>query len=232
VTLRTDKQLTSAGTRSCSVSGKEFIRPLQMLDSSASRAAGERTGMSTKGCQAGAGSVRQAPAALHGHRQDSRKLRVRRGRQSDVARLVCLENECFGGWYAEHRFSESDFCAYLRNRRSILLVAIGQSCLVGYVAGAVRTSRSESSARIESIAALPAYRQQGVGGRLVRRFVHEATGQGCRAVTLEVAVVNGDAIRFFSRRGFRRTRRLPSYYGHGMDGVRMKLDLRPSGGGA
>ena len=42
---------------------------------------------------------------------------------------------------------------------------------------------------------------------------------GAREVRLEVDTRNADAIRFYERMGFRATRRLPDYYGVGLDGI-------------
>ncbi len=152
---------------------------------------------------------------------------VRGGKEADLPDLVLLENECFDAWYyRDHRFGEPQFRTYIRRTGSVFLVVEWQSSVVGYVAGSVSTRRSGAAARIDSLAVLPAFRQKGVGQRLLSHFLQAARENGCRTVTLEAAVANEAAIRFFITHGFRRIRRLPSYYGGGVDGVRMKHDLQ------
>ena len=56
-----------------------------------------------------------------------------------------------------------------------------------------------------------------------------AAAVGAREVRLEVDLRNAAAIRFYQRMGFREKRRLPDYYGRGLDGLRMVREL--GGGG-
>lgn len=67
-------------------------------------------------------------------------LEIRQANESYIRDLVDLDNECFDTYYYEKtKFSESDFEAYLCCKMSLLLVAVRDSCLVGYVAGTIRT---------------------------------------------------------------------------------------------
>ncbi len=155
----------------------------------------------------------------------SRHHKIRPATQEDVPDLLGIENACFVGYYASHRFSPSHFKAYLRNGRAILFVAAGSSSLLGYIAGHVKPGRPIASARMDSIAVASQARHRGIGTLLLQRFLAEARRQGCRAVALEVAVANEGAVRFFSRLGFRPYRRLPAYYSPAHDGIRMKLTM-------
>ena len=155
--------------------------------------------------------------------QDPNRLQIRQAREQDIPHLVILENECFDSYYREHRFSEAEFTAYFHKQRSIFFVAIQNSSLIGYVSGSANTVRSHRlSARIESMAVLPTSRRTGRGARLIGCFIEEARRRGCTQVTLEVAVANENSIHFFSKRGFRKVRYLPGYYGENLDGIRMK----------
>ncbi|KPK76629.1 MAG: hypothetical protein AMJ79_05985 [Phycisphaerae bacterium SM23_30] len=152
-------------------------------------------------------------------------LQFREAKESDIDDLVSLERQCFDTYYREHRFNEEDFMDYLCRKGAILLVAILNSTLIGYAAGLVRTSTSQPSATLDSIAVLPPSRKKGVGDKLMQRFLEEVKKRRCRKVALTVAVANENGVLFFKRRGFQRIRRLPAYYGKELDGILMKIDL-------
>lgn len=158
-------------------------------------------------------------------RRESNPLHIRQAQDYDIAELVSLENECFGTYYRDHRFSERDFTAYLQSGRHILIVATQNSSVVGYVAGLVRVSRSGPSASLDSLAVLPPWRRKSIGNRLLQTFVEQARQRACKRITLEVAFPNRSGILFFSRQGFRRVRRISSYYGEGLDGIRMEREI-------
>ena len=154
-----------------------------------------------------------------------RTLRIRAGREDDIESLVRLEKICFKKYYEEHRFGEAEFASYMRSSRAIICVATLESVVTGYVAGLVRRSRRRLLANLDSIAVLPGARGQGICGRLLRRFIKEAKEEGCARVVITVAVDNKEGMRYFMKRGFRRIRRLRSYYGRGLDGVVMVCEL-------
>jgi ribosomal protein S18 acetylase RimI-like enzyme len=157
--------------------------------------------------------------------KDIKALQIRGARECDILDLVSLEKECFDTYYQEHRFNEAEFVNYLRKKKAIFLVAILDSFLVGYVVGLVRTSQSQLSASLDSIAVLLRSRGSGVGDQLMQRFIEEAKRRACKRIMLDVAAPNENGIRFFSRRGFQRIRCLPAYYGKELDGILMKLDI-------
>ncbi len=151
---------------------------------------------------------------------------IRPADESDIPDLVALDDECFDTYYyKETKFAESDFQAYLSHRKCILLVAVRDSGLVGYIAGTPRTSRLRSIAHIDSIAVSSIARNEGVGGHLLDLFVQARKQQAYQVVLLEVAEANNEGLAFFSNRGFRRIGDLPEYYGKGLDGVLMQLSI-------
>ena len=162
---------------------------------------------------------------IYGETQEMEELKIREARNIDVDELVSLENECFDTYYREHKFSEVEFAEYLHKKKGIIFVATLNATIIGYVAGTVRTSLSCSSAHLDSIAVLRKARRTGVGGRLLHRFIDEAGRQDCKRILLEVAFVNEEGMAFFSNHSFRRVRSLPGYYGEGLSGVRMELDI-------
>ena len=149
---------------------------------------------------------------------------IRQANKSDIPDLVELDDECFDVYYYENtKFSKSDFDAYFRRSKSILLVAIHESHLVGYIAGTMRTSRFRSIAHLDSIAVSSTERNKGIGSHLLDHFIQEAKEQACQVVLLEVAEANKDGLDFFSQRGFQKIADLPEYYGRDLDGVLMEL---------
>ncbi len=160
------------------------------------------------------------------NRKGRKVLQIRWARECDVHELVILEGECFDVYYyREHRFDEIKFNDYLQKKVSILLVAVLNSCVIGYAAGSVHTSRVQLVAFLDGIAVSPRTREKGVGSQLLRCFIEEAKQQACKKVMLEVAMANEEGILFFSRRGFRKIRNLSEFYGKGLDGVLMELDI-------
>jgi [ribosomal protein S18]-alanine N-acetyltransferase len=156
-----------------------------------------------------------------------RSYRTRPAARQDLAALVALEDECFVGCYLEHRFSAAQFNAYLQNARAVCLVITDSLSVIGYVSGQVRPARGDTFARIDSFAVSPAKRRRGLGSWLLRSFLKEARHRGSRAVSLEVAVANRQALRLFFWHGFRVVHQLPRYYSPTHDALRMRLDLPP-----
>jgi ribosomal-protein-alanine N-acetyltransferase len=154
------------------------------------------------------------------------RLEIRSPSERDMPDLLALEQECFDTeYYRPHRFNRSQFASFLRNPRAIIFVAVRHGLLLGYVAGSCGAGARRGAARIESLAVVPAARNQGIGGLLMRRFIEEAKRRGAKRVTIEVATANTGAVRFFTNRGFDPVRRLPAYYGNRYDGLRMRREL-------
>jgi ribosomal protein S18 acetylase RimI-like enzyme len=155
---------------------------------------------------------------------DRKVLEIRQADKCDIRDLVELDDECFETYYYEKtKFGESDFQTYLCRSRSILLVAVRDSCLVGYVAGTMHTSRFRSVAHLDSIAVPSTERNKGIGSRLLDLFIQEAKQRACQIVLLEVAKANKKGLDFFSHCGFKKITDLPEYYGRDLDGVLMEL---------
>jgi ribosomal protein S18 acetylase RimI-like enzyme len=157
---------------------------------------------------------------------DRKVLEIRQAGKSDIPDLVDLDDECFDTYYYEKtKFGRSEFRAYLCCKKSVLLVAVRDSHLVGYVAGTVRTSGGRSIAHLDSIAVSSTVRRKGIGSRLLHFFIQGAKQQACEMVMLEVATANKDGLRFFWNRGFLKISDLSGYYGPGLDGVLMGLSI-------
>ncbi len=155
----------------------------------------------------------------------TKRYRIRGARTADVDLLVDLENRCFQGPYAGHRFDQRNFLYYLRNPKAIVLVASREGRIVGYALGIVRESRPARTARLLSLAVTPSARRQGLGRRLVRRFDRSVHGRGAIRVSLETLPENRSALRLVESLGYRPRRRLPDYYGPGKAALRLTRDL-------
>ena len=153
-------------------------------------------------------------------------LEIRQANESDIRDLVDLDNECFDTYYYKKtKFSDSGFGAYLCRKKSFLLVAVRDSCLVGYIAGTMPTSRFRSIAHLDSIAVSSIVRNKGIGSHLLDLFLQEAKQRDCAIVLLEVAEANKEGLDYFSKRRFQRITDLPEYYGKGLGAVLMQVSI-------
>jgi ribosomal-protein-alanine N-acetyltransferase len=158
--------------------------------------------------------------------QELGPIEVRRAGGRDMEALLAIEQQCFNVYYYDYyMLDRRDFEYYLQDADCIFLVPAQETPVVGYVLGPVDTWRDPPRAHIDSIAVLPEVQKKGIGARLLRSFVTEARRQGCTRVTLEVSTANEGGLAFFTKHGFRKTRRLPDYYGKDLSGLLMAVDL-------
>lgn len=143
-----------------------------------------------------------------------------------IPALVALENRCFRSYYQPHRFDTRDFQYYFDNNNTINVLATAGLVVMGYILGIVGTGERRHLARIYSVAVDRAFRSRGIGTRLTKAFIRHAGRRGCRIIHTEVAVQNITSLRLFERLGFRPYRRLPHYYGKGVNGLRLRLVLK------
>jgi ribosomal-protein-alanine N-acetyltransferase len=153
-------------------------------------------------------------------------VQIRPATKDDFDDLLAIEDACFSTYYyGQYKFGVAEFLYYLRNHRSIFLAAAEDTHVVGYTAAVVRRTKAAPAAHIESIAVLPQHRQQGIGGQLLRAVMDEARQHRCDRAVLEVATPNEEGIAFFKKHGFYEVGKLPNYYGRGLDGILMCVDL-------
>ena len=147
------------------------------------------------------------------------KLRIRQAKEADLHELIRVENICFDRYYRAHRFDLPQFARYIR--LSTIFVATDETSLKGYISGIIRPP----IAHIDSIAVMPEVRQEGIGRRLMQKFIREAKQRGCKRITLEIAVANEVGRAFFEKLGFHEYRRVHSYYGPKVDALKMGCQL-------
>jgi len=152
-------------------------------------------------------------------------ITIRKARRVDVGGLTEVENRCFRSYYRDHRLADEDFERYLRDPRTLVLVAAVHDDVIGYILGHAPVPGHAQTARVDSLAVLKSWRHHGVARRLLRRFLTMSRNRGCRRVYLEVGVPNEDAQTLFAQADFRHYRRLRRYYGGATDAVRLRRVL-------
>ena len=80
----------------------------------------------------------------------------------------------------------------------------------GQPAGRMLVDRNETAVLLRDIALLPAYRNAGIGSRLIQDLMKEAAAAG-KPVELHV-LSTSPAVRLYERLGFRRTSTEPAAY--------------------
>lgn len=134
----------------------------------------------------------------------------------NLKRVVEIEQESFekDAWPAEA------FLDYWRESPELFLVARRGRKIAGYSI----TRTTWRGAELESIAVDQRYRGQGVAQALLNATVAKLRREGRCTLRLMVGTANADALRFYRRYGFVRTRLVRRYYGPGRDAWRMRLE--------
>ena len=146
-------------------------------------------------------------------------IRTRKATPGDLDALLFLEH---------HRFQRAQYRYYLGNPQAIVLLALEQDePVASLLATAGRRSRAHIG-RIVSIGVVNRRRRLGLGTSLLKEGLDALRQCGCTRVYLEVAESAGPARSLFAAAGFQPTRRLPDYYGPGIDGIRMMNDFEKS----
>lgn len=135
----------------------------------------------------------------------------------DLPRLRDLDRRLFPPGIV---YDEATFRYYHDHPGAVTLVAEEGEALAGFlIAGAGGDRRLE----VVTVDVDPAHRRRGVGRLLLARAHEIARANGLTAARLQVAVDNAGAIAFYETHGYRRTRRIPGYYGGRIDAWEMAL---------
>ena len=84
---------------------------------------------------------------------------------------------------------------------------------------------SKSMGRIITIDVAPGVQHSGLGTRLMNKAEKELKAAGCDYISLEVAVDNKSALRFYKKHGYSVLKVLPRYYLNSVDGLLMGKKL-------
>jgi ribosomal-protein-alanine N-acetyltransferase len=153
-------------------------------------------------------------------------LTVRKYQRGDFKRLLEIDQSCFVEGIA---YSEEELRYFLDMPTAISLVGVqgGSGLILGFIiADRFRPRRAlRSVGKIITIdVALEAHRS-GVGTLLMRSAEAELKQAGCDYVSLEVAVDNEAALRFYKKHGYSVLKVLPRYYLDSIDGLLMGKKL-------
>ena len=120
-----------------------------------------------------------------------------------VSQIAELERICFSDPWVEASIADE-----LENPLSLWLVALDGDTVAGYVGS--QTVLDESD--IMNVAVAPAYRRQGLGGRLLLQLQQQLCSKGVHSLTLEVRVSNEPAKALYEQLGYVQVGRRPNYY--------------------
>ena len=139
-------------------------------------------------------------------------LQIRRARTGDLPAVAAIERVSF-----PDPWDESTLEWVLEYCRDSFFVAIISGTVAGFLAGALEDTGVEVYGHICNFAVAPAFRQHGVGRRLVARAEQQFLVAGASAVQLEVRESNLGAQAFYSRCGYQVVFTIPAYYANGED---------------
>jgi ribosomal protein S18 acetylase RimI-like enzyme len=151
-------------------------------------------------------------------------VRLRPYQPEDFDRLVQIDHACFVEGIA---YPADEMAYFLSMRSAITLVGLDDENIQGFIiAERFRPRRGSSSmGRIITIDVLPESQGSGLGALLLTSVEDELRKHGCEYVSLEVAVNNPRALRFYKKSGYSVLKTLPRYYLGSVDGLLMGKKL-------
>lgn len=144
---------------------------------------------------------------------------LRRFKPGDLERVMYINQMCL-----PENYSSSFFLDLYEKFPETFVVAEENGEIVGYAM--CRIERSIPSFRLAgfakkghliSIAVLPKYQRQGVGGALMQEIMKAMVGYEAKEFYLEVRVTNSSAISLYKKLGFQVAKTLHGYYSNGED---------------
>jgi [ribosomal protein S18]-alanine N-acetyltransferase len=154
------------------------------------------------------------------HRYNVSVLKVRKYEPRDFPRLVEIDQACFVEGIA---YSEEEMRYFLSMPTAISLVGVQDEKIMGFIIGdRFRPRRaSRSVGKIITIDVTPQAQHSGLGTLLMSSAETGLKQAGCDYVSLEVAVDNEPALRFYKKHGYSVLKVLPHYYLDSIDGLLM-----------
>ncbi|HLY93056.1 MAG TPA: N-acetyltransferase [Candidatus Angelobacter sp.] len=151
-------------------------------------------------------------------------LSVRKYQAGDFKRLIEIDHSCFVEGIA---YSEEEMRYFLAVPTAISLVGVDGEKILGFIiADRFRPRRaSRSVGKIITIDVAPEAQHSGAGTLLMNAAEAELKQAGCDYVSLEVAVDNEPALRFYKKHGYSVLKVLPRYYLDSIDGLLMGKKL-------
>jgi ribosomal protein S18 acetylase RimI-like enzyme len=151
-------------------------------------------------------------------------LNVRKYQAEDFPRLLEIDQACFVEGIA---YAKAEMSYFLGMPKAISLVGLQDKTIMGFlIADQFRPRRaSRSIGKIITIDVAPAVQHSGLGTLLLSSAEGELKSAGCDYVSLEVAVDNDPALRFYKKHGYTVLKILPRYYLDSIDGLLMGKKL-------
>ena len=151
-------------------------------------------------------------------------LHVRKYQPEDFLRLLEIDQACFVEGIA---YAKEEMRYFLCMPTAISLVGSQDEQIMGFViADRFRPRRaSRSMGKIITIDVAPEAQHSGMGTLLISSAEAELKQAGCDYVSLEVAVDNEPALRFYKKHGYSVLKVLPHYYLDSIDGLLMGKKL-------
>ncbi len=151
-------------------------------------------------------------------------FKIRPYQSQDFSRLVEIDHACFAEGIA---YPEEEMRYFLGMASAITLVGCENRRIEGFViADRFRPRRgSRAMGRIITIDVMPAAQSRSLGSMLLNAAEDELRRADCDYVSLEVAVDNERALRFYKKHGYSVLRVLPRYYLGQIDGLLMGKKL-------
>lgn len=142
---------------------------------------------------------------------------IRRAEQKDLPRIVEIEGLCFP---QETAFPPGMFAYLIRYAISLAACNPGGE-VIGFIMGYI----SGRGGAVYTLDVHPAYRRRGVGYRLILALEDELSALGAKAIRLEAAFENPQAMELYHKAGYYERELVRNYYGRGKDAVRMWKEL-------
>lgn len=145
-------------------------------------------------------------------------------RPQDFQRLLEIDKVCFVEGIA---YSADELRHFLNRPRAVRIIAEKGGQIEGFViADHFHSRRSdERMGRIITIDVLPEARRSGLGSRLLKAAEEKVREAGAGYLSLETAVDNLTALRFYKRHGYVGLKILPNYYLDSVDALLMGKKL-------
>jgi ribosomal protein S18 acetylase RimI-like enzyme len=149
---------------------------------------------------------------------------LRKHRREDFERLLEIDRACFVEGIA---YNADELRYFLSMPSAITLVGLAGGEIQGFVvADRFRQRRaSPFMGRIITIDVAPQAQHGGLGTLLLAKAEEDLKGAGCDYVSLEVAVDNDPALRFYKKHSYSVLKVLPRYYLESIDGLLMGKKL-------
>jgi ribosomal-protein-alanine N-acetyltransferase len=150
---------------------------------------------------------------------DAGSVVLRPAVEADVPAIFAVEEASFS--HPGERFGLRRVRHLTVSPRPAVIVAAAPAGLLGWAAGFAWLRGKLPWGRVYAIAVDPKSRGQRLGQRLMEAMLAELERRGAAQIFLEVRADNHPAVRLYQKLGFDECRKLPGYYGHGVDGIRM-----------